>query len=393
MRTLPGLLSKLIEFKTLAHNRREIRRAFSWIKVQLRGLPVHIREHTINGSPSLIITTQETREPILWLAAHIDVVFGSPEVFSPKTRGKHLIGRGAYDMKFAVAAYIRLLFDLRHELEEYDFGVMITSDEEIGGKDGVKALLEKGYHSDICFLPDGGSQWSIERAAKGVLRVLVKSEGISSHSSRPWEGRNAIDALLGFLHTLHGYFPSEPCHILDHYHNTMNISVISGGEVINSVPDSASARLDLRFTHESSKEELLGFMEEAKKGYPEIAFQEEDFFNSTNIDMENPFVKVYSEIVKEKFQKDVRFEISHGFSDAQYFTQAGIPALVIRPHGGGLHGEEEWIDVENLEEFYVVLKEFVRRVAEYKAKGLRRFRIIELIRRLLRYLRRMVLLK
>jgi len=51
---------------------------------------------------------------------------------------------------------------------------------------------------------------------------------------------------------------------------------------------------------------------------------------------------------------------SHGSSDARFFLEKGIPAILIRPVGGNLHSEKEWIDIKSLEVFYEVLKEFIK---------------------------------
>jgi len=48
----------------------------------------------------------------LFLVAHIDVVGAKKELFRAKIKGKKLFGRGAFDMKYAIACYMKLLFDL-----------------------------------------------------------------------------------------------------------------------------------------------------------------------------------------------------------------------------------------------------------------------------------------
>jgi len=125
-------------------------------------------------------------------------------------------------MKFAIACYLKLLQNLREDISKYNLGVMITSDEEIGGHNGVKALLDKGYRSKVCFLPDGGREWQFERGAKGAWHLLVESYGKSSHGSRPWQAKNALSQLIDFLNILKKEFTSEPCRDKFHYPNTLN---------------------------------------------------------------------------------------------------------------------------------------------------------------------------
>jgi len=379
---LKELLEKLIRFKTTPDNKRELRRALAWIKSQVKMLPVEIQEHTVNGSPSLIITTQDTKTPVLWLQAHLDVVNGSAEIFRPRVKGKRMYGRGSYDMKFAIACYIKLLKDLKKNLSSLDFGIMITSDEEVGGKNGVRAMVEKGYRSQVAFLPDGGSEWSIEQGAKGVLRLNFKSSGVSAHGSRPWEGRNAIEDLMSFLYTVKQEIPDSPEGSVDHYHNTMNVGVVKGGDAVNMVPNYAEAEAEFRFTHTSSRKEIEEIIYRVKKGFKNISIDEILFMESTSIDPENDYCRVYGNILKKTYKKNLSFMVSHGASDARYFTSVGIPTLLLRPKGDGLHSESEWVDLKSLDQFYEIMKLFVIEVAKYK--GLSRFRIIKIFKNFIR---------
>ena len=134
---------------------------------------LHCKHYTFNGHSALVITTRDTMHPKLLLAAHIDVVPGPEALFTPKidNDNQRMYGRGAYDMKMAIACYMLLLEELKERLGELDFGIMLTSDEEIGGMNGVRCLLEAGYSADAVLLPDGGFNWNFEEAAKGVLHV------------------------------------------------------------------------------------------------------------------------------------------------------------------------------------------------------------------------------
>ena len=254
---LIDILIKLISYKTITGDYQASAACLHWVKEQIQGLPLFTQDFEQNGFPSLIITTKQTKTPLLWLAAHLDVVPGSPAVFEAETKaGGRLYGRGAFDMKFAAACYIKLLKELGADLKNYDLGVMLTTDEEIGGLNGVGHLVKEGYSSKLVFLPDGGKNWQIEKAAKGVWHALVESRGVSAHGSRPWLGRNAIDQLMNFVNAARKFFPKEPCSRKNHYHSTLNVGVIEGGRAVNQVPDSASARLDIRFISDRDQQKI-----------------------------------------------------------------------------------------------------------------------------------------
>ena len=202
------ILKTLIRFETVSKNQKENERALRWIKSKISP---HLQAKIIKseGYPSLMATTRKTKKPKVWLAAHNDVVCGSKNVFRPYIASGKMIGRGAFDMKFAVACYIRLIEELGREAKKYDFGIMITSDEEIGGKNGTGYILKQGYSGGIAFLPDGCAPESIERAAKGAWHLEVEAKGKSAHGSRPWAGKNAIKMLVRFLHELEEIAPDH----------------------------------------------------------------------------------------------------------------------------------------------------------------------------------------
>lgn len=358
------LLEKLITFKTLSSDHAENNRALTWIVNEVKGLPVHINKYDSNGFPSLTITTKETTKPVIWLQAHLDVVSGSEDTFSPKIINGKLYGRGAFDMKYAIACYIKLFQEINRNLTKYNLGIMITTDEEVGGENGVKFLLGQGLGSKVCFLPDGGQNWEIQKAAKGVLHMSIKSYGKSVHGSRVWEGENAIENLLACLDKLRSGFPGEPCGTKDHFHNTLNIGKMEGGKAANQVADFAEALIDIRYTPDTKKENLLNLIKDATRNFPKITVQEIVSGSSYKIDTENPYVKTFLEIMSKKLNLKPKFIISHGSSDARFFAEKNIPTILTRPTGGGHHSENEWIGLADLERFYKVLMLFVNEVSK-----------------------------
>ncbi len=359
-----GILKKLISFPTISQHLKENKRAIFWIKEKFKNFPLHFKYFEFSGHPSLLILTKKTKTPTLWLAAHIDVVPGPRNLFSPKIKGKKLIGRGAFDMKFAIACYLKLLEDLKNELKNYNFGIMITSDEEIGGFFGTKKILEKGFSGKVCFLPDGGQDWKFERGAKGVLHLKVECFGKSAHGSRPWEGEGANEKLIEFLNKLRKFFPKEPCKTKDHWHSTLTIGKIEGGKATNQVSDFSRAFLDIRSPSSRLKEKIFEKIERIKKELRGIKIEKIVEASPYSVDLNNSYLKLFSKIAKEKFKIKTGFVFSHGSSDARFFVEKKIPTILIRPKGGGHHSEKEWIDIEDLKKFYFVLKEFVFSVSK-----------------------------
>lgn len=351
-------LKKLISFPTITGNHAEVTKSYVWVRQQLKNLPIYFREFKFREFTSLLITTRKTKRPVLWLVAHIDVVPGSEQVFKPKTENGNLYGRGSFDMKFAIAVYLELFKSLGKDLNKYNIGIMITPDEEIGGENGVGKLLNSGFVSRYAFLPDGGRDFMLERSAKGTVNYEIICVGKSTHASRVWEGESATEKLIDFLQELKKEFPQEPCQTIHHQHNTFNVGKISGGLASNSVADLASASVNIRFTSGYTLKLIEKIIKAKLKRYKNISIIESATGESAKYDYKNPFNRLFVKILKKRIKK-IKFIDSHGTSDGRYFIAKKIPVILTRPKGGGHHSEKEWVNIQSLQKFYQILKEFV----------------------------------
>ena len=355
---LTKYLSALVSMETETANTRENANALRWVEQQLSHLGLHFKRRAYNGHCSLIATTKETMEPDIFLVAHIDVVPAPKELFNPRIDGQKMYGRGVYDMKMAIACYMLLLEELQDYLPQLNIGLMLTSDEETGGMNGVKRLLEAGYASRIALLPDGGFNWNFEEEAKGVLHLEIAASGKSAHSSRPDLGENAIEILMSALEEIGHYFEQQK-ERHGAYHPTVNIGVIQGGKSVNQVPERAAAKIDIRYPSAISKEELYADLAQLAHKDPRLSFKRIAEGAAHHVDVrQSPFIR-FQEIAKKLYGIEIGKTRSYGASDARFFGERNIPVLVIAPKGGAIHSDGEWIDLEDLTRFYNVLKLWV----------------------------------
>ncbi len=356
------ILKKLIKFKTTSDNKKEIKRCFDWIESQISLLPIYVKRIENNGVMSLVITTQNTKTPKIWLAAHIDVVFADKAQFSPIQKGSKLFGRGAFDMKFAAACYLELLNEIKEELPALDFGIMLTSDEEVGGLNGTAALIEEGYLAPVVVIPDGGTNWEFESIVKGGWWFEVHSRGISVHASRPWLGKNAIDSIIEYLTELKKILPTNP-KVAEFENLTMNIGHIRGGRAINQVAQYAEAHIDVRFAYEKDRHLMEKQAIKLANKFGNIEIVSRIILKNYGFNTKTPYFLKFAEIAKNKFGIKIESMKTHGSSDARFFSEKNIPVLVISPKGGEHHADGEWIDLEDLDRYYQVLKEYVLQVS------------------------------
>jgi succinyl-diaminopimelate desuccinylase len=336
--------------------------ALDWIEDQLKGLPLDIVRLERNGHPSLIATTSAVTNrynPRLWLAAHLDVVPSEPSLFVPQIKDGKLYGRGAYDMKYAIAIFIALLQDYGEELASMDIGLMITSDEEIAGNDGVGWLVEQGYRGQAIILPECGKSWTFESGAKGITWWDITSQGLPGHASRPWEGENAITNLTRYIGIVQQAFTPEPCGDRFHLHNTLNVGIIQGGTVANQIPGTATARLDIRLAPGTSATDMGNLLEQIGLEVPGISIARQLAVEPYGLRNDEP-TRLFSSVVKDVTGSKPPRVLSHGISDARYFAKYGVPVICMPPVGGGQHSAREWVEIASLAKYYAILKEFIK---------------------------------
>jgi succinyl-diaminopimelate desuccinylase len=363
--SLTHTLEQLIRFRTITGDHAEVHRAFDWIKDQVQPVPLYVRQHTHAGYSSLIMTTKRTKSPKVWLCAHIDVVHGSDQMFHPWIEDGKLYGRGAFDMKFAIACYVELLKELSIDARKYDLGIMLTSDEEVGGFDGTQMMLDKEkYRGEIAFLPDGGEWWKLEERAKGLRIIRVAAQGQSAHGSRPWHGVCAIEQLTAFIHDVREYFATLATDDPGHWYPTMHVGTITGGESMNQIAEHAEATIDMRYPKPTDLRAIETKLRTILKKHPAITIETAFGDDPYGIPKQNGEAKALARIAQKVTGKELGWARSHGSSDARFFARHGIPTLLFWPVAGGAHSEHEWIDIEDLGRFYDVLRAWVEEVAK-----------------------------
>ncbi|SHN00051.1 acetylornithine deacetylase/succinyl-diaminopimelate desuccinylase [Cryptosporangium aurantiacum] len=353
-------LERLVALPTVSGNLAASEEGLDLIGEFLAERGMRIRRFDQDGFGALVATVHPTMTPTVMLTAHLDVVPGPEHLFTLKRDGDRLIGRGVFDMKGAIAAYLALIDQLAPELHRYDLGVMITTDEETRDL-GVKLLLqEEGYRARVAVLPDGGDNWQLEEVAKGAWRVRVSTYGVAVHGSRPWTGESASLKLLDLLTDIRRRFPVEEPHV-----DTLNISFLRAGTAPNQLPDQAEAVLDVRVM---GPEELAA----VERDVAEICRRHGAdlellvLFPPVKHDLADPLLAEFARSVERVTGVACGGCLSFGSSDAAQFASVGVPCAVTRPRGGGHHGDDEWVDAGSLAQLVPVLRDFVCRVATHE---------------------------
>lgn len=362
---MKDLLKKLVEFKTVVGNPAAMLAALDFIEDYLteRGM---FTQRVQNGEVwSLLARTRaDVITPKVVLGAHLDVVPAPNELFHLREDQGKLYGRGTLDMKFAIAAYMQLVDDLRGKLDQYDFGLMITTDEEQGGLDGAGKLAEAGYLPKVLLLPDGGDNWQIQTFSKGFLYFSIETKGRTAHGSKPWLGQNAILNLVDIIHDIQRLFPEASVDT-----NTLNVGQIEGGNAPNQVAASAKAVLDGRFISEAEKARILTKIE-AICAVHEAKITVLVDGPACAIDLQNTYVEPFAKLITEVTGVTITGSRTTGTNDVRFFAAKGVPGISLYPVGGGHHGPEEWIDATAFNQFHEITAAYIEQMAKISAEVL-----------------------
>ena len=363
---MEDLLARLVAMPTISSDIAANDAALDYIESYLVERGLHSKRYRFDGHGSLVATTRSHRKnPLVLLAAHVDVMYGSEKVFALREKNGKLFGRGTYDMKFAIAAYMQLIDNLRDHINDYDIGVMITSDEEMGGRDNIngtrRLIIEDEYQPGMAILPDGGTDYKIESIAKGHWRFDLIAKGRTAHGGRPWEGESASFKLIEALRDLKQYFK-------DHgpLTDTLNIGFIRGGEAYNQIPDNMSAAVEIRLMDDTRLPSHRAMVDTICSTH-EVTYQTKIIHLPTVNNIAAPLAQAFMASLERVRGEKVDTCISFGSSDGYYFALKDIPCIVTRPIGGGLHSEEEWADRDSFLQLLPILEDYVEHVAKVPA--------------------------
>jgi len=359
LQKIVSLTENLIRFRTTYNRPDERKKCADFIVKYFQGTGFKIRRFNSNGFESLFISKGLNKKPKVLLCGHFDVVDGEDAIFTPRKKGDKLFGRGAMDMKSGVAIFMYLMKELAKT--KHGVGLLLVSDEEIGGDNGAKYMISKGYGGQIVLISDGGGRVeNIVEKEKGMVRIEIEVEGKPTHASRPWDGQSAFTELDKIIHDVESLFVPLKKHPKSHWVDTCVLSKAKVGDAINSVPDYAMAHFDIRIAKPEGHERVL---KKIKALLPRNAsLKVIHFYPPTILNKKLPLVKTYLESVKHIGRKPT-FGITHGSSDTRHFGLKNMSVIMSQPDGGLHHKENEWVSISAMGDYYNLVKHYLDNVA------------------------------
>ena len=238
--------------------------AAKYVKAEFEKLNIPYEVFEKEKGRTNVIGKIGNRGPSIFLAAHLDVVPAGEgwiyPPFEPTIKGDRMWGRGVLDDKGLMASLLVMAKYLKKIEDKLNITVLIgaVADEERGSEFGMTYLADNGLvKADYAIIPDNaGNMQEINIAEKGNVAFKVKSKGLQAHAMAPQNGVNAILHLSRFLLELEKYeFTYEEHDLLSP--PTMNIGLIKGGNVLNSVPNYAEAQVEVRYLPSQNGEDIV----------------------------------------------------------------------------------------------------------------------------------------
>ena len=333
---------------------------------------------------NLIARWDAGRPQTVHFNAHYDVVpcagqwkFGDP--FEPGLSAGALYGRGAGDMKGAIAALLMAVEALKATGAEPAFNIecSFTADEETGGQLGAGWIVNKGLvNADFAVVCEGAAGTQVGCGHNGVLWLEVELTGKAAHASRPEQGVNAFEAMADVVQKLQAYKAQLNAAELRYMdfdgearNPTLNIGgTFSGGagDKINTVPARARFSLDRRLV---PGEQLAAVERELRRAVVQAAAPPCRVAVPLRIEpcvvnADHALPRAFARAVQAVRRRAAGYRLSSGFTDLHYFAVAGgLPGIGYGVKGERIHGVDERVRVRDL-----VLT--ARTYAEFMLRGL-----------------------
>ena len=324
-----------------------------------------------------------TGGPHLCFAGHTDVVPPGDTAawthgpFAGEIANDTLYGRGAVDMKGAIACFVAAALDHVSAAGRVSaaggpkgsLSFLITGDEEDIAVNGTVKLLkwaaERGETFDHCILGEPSNPQALGDAVKvgrrGSLNAVLVVTGKQGHVAYPHLADNPVRGLATLMVALMG----EPLDRGTAHFDPSNLEFTSidiGNRVVNLIPGEARARFNIRYNDTRTRDELKALVEQRAAAAASTArwrIEWEPSNADVFITKPGPFVDLVAGAVAEVTGRTPQLSTSGGTSDAR-FIKDYCPVIEFGLVGATMHQVDERTPVGDL----VTLTAIYRRIIE-----------------------------
>ncbi|WBH15966.1 succinyl-diaminopimelate desuccinylase [Sphingomonas radiodurans] len=307
--------------------------------------------------------------PHFAFAGHLDVVPPGPGwtsgAFAPEVRDGLLYGRGAVDMKGAIAAFVAAAGRVDGPGVT---SLIITGDEEGPATFGTRALIdrmaERGVRPDFCLVgePTSAARLGdmIKIGRRGSVNIWIDVPGRQGHVAYPHLADNPIPKLVATLAEIDAL-------VLDagsDWFQASNIEVTDitvGNPATNVIPAKASARLSIRFNDLHRGEDLAQRITAIVRRHAPEAVVEARISGEAFLTEPGKLSAIVSSAIEARTGIVPELSTTGGTSDAR-FLSALCPVVEFGLINATMHKLDEAVAVEDLQVLTDVYEDILRRV-------------------------------
>ena len=325
------------------------------------------------GRRSLVGTLAGGVGRSLILNGHVDVVSAEPverwthDPFGAEVVDGRMYGRGACDMKGGIAA---MLLGVESALSAGPLpGALVYQsviEEECTGNGALAACLA-GPPADAALIAEP-TNGGMDLVAVGVLWARITLSADARHASDADRGGNPIEAafpVISALHELEAELNADPDPELAELEHPylLNVGALHAGDWASMTPGKAVLDVRLGFPIRMSPAEAQERLRAAVLSAAPSARVEFRGFRARGyaFDPESRFVRLLGDCHEEARGGRPRPEPSRATTDLRFFEGE---AVCYGPTGDGLHGVDEWVDLESIADVATVLALVIRRWAD-----------------------------
>ena len=281
-----------------------------------------------------------------------------------------IYGRGTTDMKSGLAGMIGTFLTLLDEKVELtgELRLLATVGEETGMW-GSEELTKQGYVDDLDVLVIGEdtTDLNVVYASNGDIDYTITSYGKVAISSQAGAGINALDNMLDFID-----LANDKLRNLPRIHETLgpvvhNVTMISGGDQVNSIPGKITARGNIRINPLYTVAEIQTILEDVVEQVNQMPQHKFDLHydylgEAVDGDLKGEYVTTAQSMLTDILGKPVKIVGEPGATDASNFVKSPTAPtmIVVGPGNDSVHQIDEYVDVAE----YLAAAEFYERFAK-----------------------------
>ena len=366
-----ALASQLINCRSITPASGEV---FDVLEQALQSIGFEVHRFTLGEAPDgpveSLVALRGSGAPHFGFAGHLDVVppgeGWSGDPFEARIEGDRLIGRGANDMKGAIAAFVAAASRVTDH--QGTCSLLITGDEEGPATFGTPKIIdwlnERGIRPDMILIGEPTSDAvlgdTVKIGRRGSVNMWIEVPGTQGHVAYPHRASNPVPPLarlvaaLDAVHLDHGNDAFPPSNL-----EFTDIGCPPGAT--NLIPGTGHARLNIRFNNLQRGVDLVRMVEEVAQREAPGSTVRALISGEAFLTPPGPIYDMVAEAIREETGIAPKLSTSGGTSDGRFLI-ALCPVVDFGLPNATMHKVDESAALEDVRALSRIYERVLRKV-------------------------------